>query len=453
MSRILTVLSVISILISYSLTAQDWQSLGDGVGRWPWSLYGDSISDALYVGGRMENLPALTSDHVMTWDQTVWTTLSSNPLDPGVVRDIVRFQENIYVGGSFTDLTGTKHLGYWDGGNWNALSKVPDESIFCLLSTDEYLYAGGLFHEVDSMQSPGIAAWNGTQWTAIPGLAVNPRVYALAYFNGYLIAGGNSIPDDNGQEADLKYYKDSTWQAIPGWQIGGWGDVLDMAVYQDHLYVGGNFSKMRGAFANYIARWDGNQWYELGSGPDFMVETLVVHRGELYAGGRFSYVDGVPAQYIAKWNGRQWCSLSTSNIDGWVTELAVWRDTLYAAGGFRTISGDTMNYVAKWMEGTSDSLCGPLYSTTAIEPTLNKPYVNVYPNPSSDHVFLELEPHRSVSFRIMTPTGICIQASEPDIRSSQLGLIELNVSTLLPGVYLIEILIGDRQEVVKFLRN
>ena len=62
--------------------------------------------------------------------------------------------------------------------------------------------------------------------------------------------------------------------------------------------------------ANYIAKWDGSSWSNLGSGIGSYntfyyppVRALAMSGTNLYAGGNFTNAGGVTASYIAKWDG------------------------------------------------------------------------------------------------------------------------------------------------------
>lgn len=86
-------------------------------------------------------------------------------------------------------------------------------------------------------------------------------------------------------------------------------------VYNNELYVSGTFYQTQGNVGNFIQRWDGNQWYDVGGGTTYelnnpysngQIHDMKVHNNELYIAGIFMYAGGVPAQDLAKWNGMVW---------------------------------------------------------------------------------------------------------------------------------------------------
>ncbi|NIO11160.1 MAG: hypothetical protein GTO40_25360, partial [Deltaproteobacteria bacterium] len=113
------------------------------------------------------------------------------------------------------------------------------------------------------------------------------------------------------------------------------------------IYVGGYFNTAGGVSANNIARWDGINWYPLGSGIDYGIYALVVDGDILYAGGYFTVAGGVSANHIAKWNGSNWSSLG-SGVNYEARALAVNDGEVYVGGQFLTAGSKPSYYIAKW---------------------------------------------------------------------------------------------------------
>src|SRR5229473_6781278 len=146
------------------------------------------------------------------------------------------------------------------------------------------------------------------------------------------------------------------WEARPaaaqtcewagGFQSPGASDpVHALTVFDDGtgpaLYAGGEFTTAGDVTANRIAKWNGTQWYALGSGMNGSVLALAVFDDgtgpALYAGGEFTMAGDVVANRIAKWDGAQWSALG-SGINGPLLALTVFDDgtgpALYAGGNF-----------------------------------------------------------------------------------------------------------------------
>jgi len=157
--------------------------------------------------------------------------------------------------------------------------------------------------------------------------------------------------------------------------------VLDITVKDGVLYVGGGGIPFtgNGKRINNIARFDGTQWEVLGSGllntsdrGEFLGQTLpaveaiaVADDGTVYAGGHFTETgSGTPVNHVAKYNGNEWVQVGSGlvNPDGLRTAtIEVLRfddsETLHAVGRF-TENGDgqVLNHVARFDGGTWQSI-------------------------------------------------------------------------------------------------
>ena len=102
---------------------------------------------------------------------------------------------------------------------------------------------------------------------------------------------------------------DEFWFAISGMNFLNYALTVDDS---GNLYAGGQFTTAGGTSANYVAKWDGNNWSALGSGTSFWVYALAVDgSGNLYAGCLFTTAGGNSANNIAKWNGASWSALGS----------------------------------------------------------------------------------------------------------------------------------------------
>jgi len=172
----------------------------------------------------------------------------------------------------------------------------------------------------------------------------------------------------------------------PGWdgRIGDPGlrrkPLHALAVFDDGrgpaLYAGGEFTEAGGVEANYIARWDGDQWAPVGSGfNDDGWGMIVFDDGSgpaLFAAGWFTEAGGVPANHVAKWDGSAWSPLGVG-LNNWARDWAIFDDgsgpALYVAGQFTSAGGKPANYIAKW-DGRQWSQLGNGTNRPAVELTV-----------------------------------------------------------------------------------
>ncbi|MEQ8764060.1 MAG: hypothetical protein RL885_09040 [Planctomycetota bacterium] len=197
---------------------------------------------------------------------------------------------------------------------------------------------------------------------------VDGRVFGLGEYNGDIVAGGYYKFSTDGQVMNyVARYDGTIWHELGS---GVSGLVRCATTYQGDLIVGGQFLLAGGQSAASVARWDGTRWHPLGAGIDLSwnwdgaeVWDLAVYQGELYAGGQFDTAGGQPIQLIARWDGTSWNQVgsglsSSSQQYPKVLQLDVTSDDrLIASGEFDTAGGQSAWNIAAW-DGTSWSPLG-----------------------------------------------------------------------------------------------
>lgn len=272
---------------------------------------------------------------------------------------------------------------------------LPDAFVSALLPMEHLLVVGGYFERIGDLEAPGIAAWDGTQWSRLgdfPGGYVQDLV---PYADGLLALGaypdvwrwdgtawstlapfpadpgspvyyGNAIATE-GREIAVAV---STWTEGPGYRarvylmgdagwvpLGGYFSdetVSALAWYQGRLYAAGRLQNPSGPAA-LVNVWDGTTWQpagaELSSASFDQVRSLAVYGGELVAGGWFHSSQDIngPASYYQSWNGTRWAPLGTGQPVSNLQRLRVMGTDLYALGLF---NGDHQFGIARW-DGTT----------------------------------------------------------------------------------------------------
>ncbi|MCH8806555.1 MAG: hypothetical protein IH986_10765 [Planctomycetes bacterium] len=195
-----------------------------------------------------------------------------------------------------------------------------------------------------------------------PGL--DNAVRALGAFddgNGSaLYAGGGFRSAGNNPISFLAKWDGQDWSDVGG---GANSTVNGLGVFDDGagtaLYVTGNFTSVGRLSASRIARWDGGAWSSLGSGLDRSGRAFLEFDDgsgrALYVAGFFFIAGGVPGTGgIARWDGQQWTSVG-GGMDGTVNTMVVFDDgagggpALYAGGTFTRAGGvPGILRVARW---------------------------------------------------------------------------------------------------------
>lgn len=260
----------------------------------------------VYVGGAFDHLlpgGTVTQGGLASFSLTTpgWTVLPMEQATATVSTFAASATSGIYVGGSF-DTGGLlqsglylDNIGLLSGSTWSALGQgvTYGENArgtgIALAHGTAGEYAGGWFNQAGSAQTTGVALWNGTNWQSM----------------GSGLKGGQSATGP-------------TVQAI--------------AVYQNQVFIGGDFSSVSGVKATDIAAYSNGAWHAVGGGTDGVVQSLAVHGGYLYAGGSFSQAGGsgvgAPA---ARWK----LGTAFSKPTGWSALGPV-----FGAGGVNTFAFD-----------------------------------------------------------------------------------------------------------------
>jgi hypothetical protein len=292
-----------------------------------------------------------------------WTTVCGT--GNGFVDNFEVFNSELYATGFFNTLCGTanNHIVKWDGSVWQPVGTGSPNAGHQLKYLGNHLYFVG--YEPTITDSNWVYRFDGSNFNrlgegvyltnAISGGSQTVNLYALEEFNGNVIACGEFNRVGNKAISGIMQWDGSSWDSLGSGLSGNIGTAPimyphDLCHLGTDLIVAGNFLKAGGITVNGIARWDGSQWHNLGSGFNSTVYGICVFNGELYAGGDFTMSGSTPLKCIAKWNGTAWVDpgfrmyYNNSTYYSFVHTLKVFNSKLYIAGGFdRVVEGSTVH--------------------------------------------------------------------------------------------------------------
>lgn len=273
-----------------------------------------------------------------------WFSLSSGLTN--AVNAIAIVGSDVYVGGKFINAGGIANadkIARWDGSSWHALGSGLNGDVEAIAVSGSDIYVGGRFVNAGGISTGDkIARWDGSNWHAVgSGLSTTNTVYAIAASGSDVYIGGQFANAGGIQEADMIVRWDgSNWHALGNGlrhELGA-SVVRAIAVSGSNVFAGGNFTNAGGeSNADYIARWDGSNWYALGSGITTYptsVSAIAVDGSDVYVGGSFVNAGGnQDADTFALWDGSNWHGLGFIWF-GNVYAISVDGDNVYVGGSF-----------------------------------------------------------------------------------------------------------------------
>ena len=133
------------------------------------------------------------------------------------------------------------------------------------------------------------------------------NVGAMAIFDGNMyVGGGMNYTSDYHYWVYLVYGNGQTWDTVP---VQPNSDVECLQVWNNQLYVGGDFSKIGTLSCSGVAMYDGQNWHALPEGNCFKnpsVVSMAVFNNELYATGYIYDTCNSAIFQLARYTGTSW---------------------------------------------------------------------------------------------------------------------------------------------------
>jgi trimeric autotransporter adhesin len=346
---------------------QAWAALGSGVNHQVSALL--AHEDLLYAGGTFTTAGGMSANKLAAWNGQTWSALgagfSTGILDS--VNALVIFEGQLHAGGHFTDADGepANALARWDGNRWIAVEEgvinsiggilITRGTVSALATTTGRLHVGGNFNRAGTRETSNFATWETDGWRSL-GLGLNGGAFVVHATGGDVLVGGHFMSAGGKTVNGIARWTGTDWLPLGAGVHQGalQGQVHALATRGADVYAAGVFDRAGEVSALNIARWDGTQWFPLGTGLGgnaAVVRALVLGAdGTLYAGGFFNA--GGDISTIAKWDGSTWSALGSGLSAGQgfaeVRALAAWKEGIYAAGAFNNAGGISTVGIARW---------------------------------------------------------------------------------------------------------
>ncbi len=269
---------------------------------------------------------------------------------------VVNFEAHgnvLYATGFFSELcdSSVNYVARRTGDGWENVGNFSEAGHF-LRSIDNELYAVRYEPDTDSnwlyMLNNGTfePVGSGIYLTTASGLSNTPNLYNVIKYNNEIVISGEFDRVGSQSISGIARWNGIQWQELGTGLSGNIPSTApimyphDLCLFGDDLIAAGNFGSAGGETVNGIARWDGSQWHALGQGFNGTVYGIAVFDGQLYAGGDFTASGSTQLDHLAKWNGSEWVhpgfgvKYNNSMYYSYVHTLKVWNNKLYFSRGF-----------------------------------------------------------------------------------------------------------------------
>lgn len=197
------------------------------------------------------------------------------------------------------------------------------------------------------------------------GLTLNGRINCITYdeSNDRLYVGGLFDNIDQVDANNLAYRQDGQWYAIPNNIVG---QVSDIEIHDNQIYVSGNFEISDSAPIYDIARYDGQAWYGFGKEQEINnITDMIWYKDVLYIAGALFSIDGVTHNGVTKMDGRSWSDTGLENTDK-PSNLFVQGDTLWSWGQAQNTEANLIHTASYYVDGGWHSLPSLLNSDRGV---------------------------------------------------------------------------------------
>lgn len=220
-----------------------WASVGGGFDEASYAQVRalEVFNNKLYVGGAFDSVGGVTMKNLAIWNGSSWSAGPRCESGSGmysIVQSLLVHNNNLYIGGGFTQLNGNSfnNVARYDGTNYYTLSNGggngTNGEVIGFEPYNNELYLYGYFSMLDTLGVNGIAKYATGQ---LRKLAAEPEasIQSLKAFNGVLYSSGA------GWLSSVDYFDGSKWDGAGNTKLVGEGAKLE--VYRNRLFVLGGF--------------------------------------------------------------------------------------------------------------------------------------------------------------------------------------------------------------------
>lgn len=284
-------------------------------------------------------------------ESQVWKTLPGGPLN-GDLSSAIRFGPYMWFGGLFNNggPVASPFIIRHDGFQWIATPFTNGVPVnFCIFNNELYAFGG---FDIGPLRY-GIMKWNGAGWTPLAQLLSGESMRSGTVYKGELVVGGRFTSINSASIEYIARYDGANWYAFSGGPIlCGWlvePDINQVYAANNYLYVAGSFDKICGVNSSCTAKWDGTSWYALSIGTNTSASSFMSYGGNVYVSGTFQNAGPATSQGVAKEDtvAGDW-SNAGNGVKLNALTMALYQSKLYIAGNDEPGSGDFVGNCGYW---------------------------------------------------------------------------------------------------------
>ncbi|MBL0102685.1 MAG: T9SS type A sorting domain-containing protein [Bacteroidetes bacterium] len=436
------------LLIPFFSNGAHWQRFAnDSVIYIHDAFYDNSSSELFAIAGFVKpngdtiNSPAL-------WMNDHFEQLGSYDFGiGGNVNTLIRFQDTIFIGGFFQQLNGAPgnyllklnaQANYWDTLNYS-----PDMPVWNLDTFENRLIVEGVFRQVGPISSTEVIQYSSGQWYSVPLYSIGIGVIksSCVHNDSLVLAGDYGAQYPSNYLGNIFLFKSDSLFPVSNGVGNSTGSVnygiRSVKSFQGKMYVGGDFSANEG---RNLLVYNGANWEQVGGASPDPIWDMEVFQNELYVVGQFTSINGMHASHIAKWDGSSWCSLG-SELDGTVYSITTMNNELLLSGDFTQIDGQNFNHIARWTGGSYSDTCfvvgvpeNLLQNMISIYPTVCHGYFNYKSGISERQIMVVYD----------------LLGNQKLLEEVNYGEMKIDINFLSSGVYFVKSIFGN-QSFVKMI--
>jgi hypothetical protein len=451
-------------------------TLGGGVR----SMFYDTIDKKLYVSGQFQKADNNYVWGVAVWDGIKWDSLqggftqfphqSANPSQwSEFAHKIVRFQNRLYFIGGIIWVNGKNqyHMGVWDitTSSWvYPIAQPPNDAIYDLKVHNNTLYACGLFTKFGNTTCNYVAKFDGVSWQPVGDITnyfgnyVPAQVTSVEVYNNEVYLGGYWLDASLTTSRNIAKFNGNNWENVgTGIRQGGVNGVWCLQEFNNKLYIGGRFDKTVEIPGRCIVAWNGNTYEEVnpnGIQNGGYISFFKKHQNKLFVTGGFLSYDFLPAYNIFYIDTLKQCSInglestftnSTATSGFSCCELI--NDSLIVGGGIQYLDTVLVNKIGVITNFENNSSC--LFTGITENFFENNP-LKIYPNPTKDKLNIEFEVAETtkIKLEVLTLLGQSVYVQN-ELNHKQ----EIDISSLPEGIYFLKLQRDSEQRVFKVVKD